>query len=138
MLRRKVRNDLQPRSRSGHPHQRIAGVARAICTQFQYGAMAENQAASGPVNISTIETATNGNARTTLTQKRRLIIRSSAFSSGPGSDVNIRGSRAIPQIGHAPGLSLTTSGSIGQMYSTFPELSPGPWLGPCVDAGDGW
>src|SRR5579859_373548 len=79
-----------------------------------------NQGASGPVTICAIETDTRGSARTALTQKRRLIMRNSVSSSGAASSDKVRGSSAMPQIGHAPGLSLTTSGSIGQMYSTLP------------------
>src|SRR5258708_2173029 len=94
MLRFLVRKDLQPRSSKGHPHQRTAGVARASCTQFQYGAMALSQAASFPAIISAMETATSGSAS------------------------------AIPQRGHALSLSLTASGSIGQIYSILPWTEP--------------
>src|SRR5260370_14329194 len=136
MLRFLVRKDLQPRSSKGHPHQRTAGVARASCTQFQYGAMALSQAASFPAIISAMETATSGSARATLIQKRRLMLRNSSFSSGPVSSVNVRGSSAIPQIGHAPSLSLTTSGSIGQIYSILPLTEPlAAGGGACVTSG---
>src|SRR5260370_10732425 len=133
IFRWRVRKDFQPRSSSGQPHHRTAGVASVNCTQFQYGAMAPNQTALLAVNICAIETVTNGNASTTLTQKRRVMDASSAFSSGAASSVRVRGSSAMPQIGHAPGLSLSTSGSIGQMYSTLVlEALRGPLC--CADA----
>src|SRR5439155_14919651 len=58
--------------------------------------------------------------------KRRVISTSSGFGASERSAT--RGSSAIPQIGQAPGRSLTTSGCIGQVYST------GAW---CLVAGAG-
>ena len=52
--------------------------------------------------------------RTTLVQNRRVMPRSSAFSSTP---VSVRGSSAIPQIGQLPGAGRTICGCIGQTYS---------------------
>ena len=48
-------------------------------------------------------------------QKRSEKSRSSGFSSDAA--VTMRGSRAMPQIGHAPGSERTISGCIGQVYS---------------------
>ena len=48
-------------------------------------------------------------------QKRSDIFRSSGFDSGAA--VTVRGSRAMPQIGHDPGSVRTISGCIGQVYS---------------------
>ena len=58
----------------------------------------------------------NGTARTTLTQKRRVMSWSSGLSSSPPA-APARGSRAIPQMGQLPGTSRTTSGCIGQTHS---------------------
>src|SRR5271154_1830349 len=56
-----------------------------------------------------------GAVRTTLTQNRRVMDASSGFSSS--SITIVRGSRAIPQIGHELGSSPTISGCIGHVYS---------------------
>src|SRR5437870_917807 len=58
-----------------------------------------------------------GNVNATLIQKRRLMSRSSVFSSA--STLTCRGSSAMPQIGHAPGPLRTICGCIGHVYSTF-------------------
>jgi hypothetical protein len=57
----------------------------------------------------------SGMPSTTPTQNRRDIWRSS-LSSGGAPAVGTMGSRAMPQMGQAPGWSLMTSGSIGQVY----------------------
>ncbi len=62
-----------------------------------------------------IAIASSGAVRTTLTQKRRVMSRSSGFSSTAA--VTVRGSSAIPQIGHDPGPGRTICGCIGQVYS---------------------
>ena len=41
---------------------------------------------------------------------------STSSGFGPSSTVTNSGSSAMPQIGQAPGSSLTTSGSIGQIH----------------------
>ena len=62
-----------------------------------------------------IAIASNGAVRTTLTQKRRVMSRSSGLSSATA--VTARGSRAMPQMGHDPGSGRTTSGCMGHVYS---------------------
>ena len=52
-------------------------------------------------------------------QKRSDMSRSSGLSSGAA--VTVRGSSAIPQIGHEPGSERTISGCIGQVYSVRVE-----------------
>ena len=69
-----------------------------------------------PGIMSDIPSASTGIASATLIQKRRVIETSSGFSSS--STVTVRGSSAIPQIGHEPGSGRTISGCIGQVYST--------------------
>ncbi len=62
--------------------------------------------------------ATTGIEITTETQKRRVMSRSSGFSS-PSSVTPKRGSSAMPQVGQVPGASRTISGCIGQVHSVF-------------------
>lgn len=59
--------------------------------------------------------ARKGAVRITATQNLRVMSRSSGFSSTAA--VTVRGSSAIPQIGHEPGSERTISGCIGQVYS---------------------
>ena len=67
-------------------------------------------------SISSMTMDTSGTESAAANQKRRVISRSSGFSSG-SSSVIARGSNAIPQIGHSPGSSRTISGCIGQVHS---------------------
>src|SRR5512139_1120825 len=55
-----------------------------------------------------------GEPRTTLCQNRRVISTNSGLAS---SNVTVRGSKAIPQIGQVPGSDSTISECIGQVYS---------------------
>jgi hypothetical protein len=59
--------------------------------------------------------AISGDVSKTLTQNRRVMSRSSGFSSPDA--VTVRGSSAMPQIGHEPGPGRTISGCMGQVYS---------------------
>src|SRR5215469_17430575 len=59
----------------------------------------------------------SGTVSARLIQNLRLISRSSGLSSR--ATVMVRGSRAMPQIGQAPGRGRTTSGCIGQVYSVI-------------------
>src|SRR4029079_4370171 len=67
--------------------------------------------------ISAIAKIITRSAGPRLIQKRLDMSRSSGF--GRSSKVTILGSNAMPQMGQAPGSVETTSGSIGQMYSTL-------------------
>ena len=62
-----------------------------------------------------IAIASSGAVRATLIQKRRVMSRNSGFSSP--SAVTVRGSSAIPQIGHDPGPGRTIWGCMGHVYS---------------------
>ena len=68
-----------------------------------------------PLSMSPIVKRNTGAPSATPIQKRRVMSTSSGFAASVRSAT--RGSRAIPQIGQAPGLSLSTSGSIGQTYA---------------------
>ena len=63
--------------------------------------------------------ASKGTVSAAPTQKRNPMLRSSASSSSGAPAAVMRASSAMPQIGHDPGLSETTSGCIGQTYSVF-------------------
>jgi hypothetical protein len=54
---------------------------------------------------------------------------STSSGFGLSSSVATRGSRAMPQIGHAPGASRTISGCIGQVYSIASLASGGRGAG---------
>src|SRR5438552_14554550 len=122
MLRRRVTNDFHPRSKSGHPPQSTTGVASRSCSQASRSTI-EPPILARKINlapyISAIAWAINGAARIKLTQSRRLMSFNSAVSSAAGAAETANGSSAMPQIGHAPGLSLRTSGCMGQVYSVF-------------------
>ena len=60
-------------------------------------------------------TVTTGTVRASPTQNRRVMSRSSGLASS--SSVTVLGSRAMPQIGQAPGAGRTISGCIGQTHS---------------------
>ncbi len=85
----------------------------------------------------------SGAVSTALTQKRRVMLRSSESSSF----VPATGTSVMPHLGQLPGLGLRTSGCIGQVYSVaalagsrgtsvmphFGQL-PGPacWISACI------
>ncbi len=86
----------------------------------------------------------SGAVSTALTQKRRVMLRSSESSSiAPAT-----GTSAMPHFGQLPGLGLRISGCIGQVYSAatgaagaagtnvIPHLGqlPGPvcWISGCM------
>ncbi len=61
----------------------------------------------------------SGVVRIAATQKRVLMSRSSGFSSCVA--VTVRGSSAMPQMGHDPGAGRTIWGCMGQVYSVRVE-----------------
>ena len=56
---------------------------------------------------------------------------SASSGFGPSSARRVRGSKAMPHLGHAAGRSLTTSGSIGQIYSTLVPCRRAAMVPPC-------
>ena len=66
--------------------------------------------------------AKSGAVNAKLIQNRRVMSRSSGFSS---SSEIVRGSSAIPQIGQLPGSDRTISGCIGHVYSVLVANSAG-------------
>ena len=106
----------QPRWKNGQPAQKTTGVASR--SWIQGWAAAGSQASKEtPGIISPMASANSGAVRTALPQKRRLMAASSGSTSSAGGSV--RGSKAMPHLGQGPGASRTTSGCIGQVYSTL-------------------
>ena len=104
-------SDAQPRSSSGQPAQSTTGVEKARPIQLQTHVDAAAQAhAEHHVAHGQHE---HGETERSPDHIRRVMSASSGF--GASSSVMVRGSRAMPQIGQAPGASRTTSGCIGQV-----------------------
>ena len=107
---RRVRSDVQPRSKKGQPHQRTTGVAKANWIQFDiWPGMNMWRLARCPP----ISRAKTGRVRTRPTQKR--LVKSISSWLGGASAVTVSGSSAMPQIGQEPGPSCRISGCIGQV-----------------------
>src|SRR3954468_15750638 len=102
-------SDAQNRSRNGHPHHSTTGVASAS-SPHRITSCGSACIAHGSISRS------NGIVSASPIQNRRVISRSSGFSSSTAAPNWNSGSSAMPHFGHAPGLSDTTSGSIGQTY----------------------
>src|ERR1700722_11961672 len=125
MLGLRLNNDVQKRWKKGSPHHSTTGVASRNSSQgrmdpavtMYWSPLPTKSAfinASGQIMLP-IAIASKGAVRTTPTQKRRVMFRSSGFSSGPA--VTVRGSSAMPQMGHEPGSERMISGCMGQVYS---------------------
>ena len=106
--------EAQPRWKKGHPPQSTTGVAssNSIHASRPPGSACRDGI---PGSMSIIARMNRGAVSARLIQKRRVMSRSSGFSSPVA--VTVRGSRAMPQIGQLPGLGRTISGCIGQVYS---------------------
>src|ERR1700735_1242110 len=105
-----------PRSKNGQPPHKTTGVESA--NSIQVISRMERKCCRGLPGIkSDIAIRKIGVVSATLAQKWRVMEISSAF--GGSARVAVRGSSAIPQIGHVPGASRTISGCIGQTYSVI-------------------
>src|SRR5690242_11240980 len=116
MLVERFTIDVQPRWKNGQPPHSTTGVARTSSIQDNQP-LAKTDRIGIPGSMSPIASASRGAVSARLIQKRRVISRSSGFSFSFA--VTVRGSSAMPQIGHAPGPGRTISGCIGQVYSTL-------------------
>ena len=106
--------DAQARAKNGAPPQSTTGVASTSWSQARR--RGETACWSGWPGIrSDMAIARSGTVRASPTQSRRVMSRSSGFTSS--ASVTIRGSSAMPQIGQAPGPGRTISGCIGQTHS---------------------
>src|SRR6266568_305425 len=115
MFRLRVTRDRHPRTKNGQPPHNTTGVARMNSNHCQN--LGDADRVSGEIDGARSDMATNriGIVSAVQTQNRRVMFTSSGFFSS--SATTVLGSRAIPQIGHEPGLSRTICGSIGQVYS---------------------
>src|SRR5581483_10554259 len=108
--------DARKRWKNGQPHHHTTGVAHASEIQFTVAAPSVIVNDSR-VSMSIIAIRNTGAPNATEIQNRRVMSTSSGFGLSDRSGT--RGSSAMPHFGHAPGLSDTTSGSIGQIHSTL-------------------
>ena len=107
-------SDAQARWKNGAPAHSTTGVASRSWAQAR--TRGDTACWSGwPGMRSDIAIATTGTASASPTQSRRVMFSSSGFACS--ASVMVRGSRAMPQIGQAPGPGRTTSGCIGQTHS---------------------
>ena len=121
MLRWRVTNDAQPRSKNGQPPHSTAGVARISCTQ--------TARCGGDQRIERRFGEMLGHGHGEQWHRERK-----ADPEAPGhvaqfgifgSAVGVIGSSAMPQIGQGPGSSRTISGCIGQVQRTLPACACG-------------
>ena len=126
MLKRRERSDAQPRWKNGHPAPKTTRLASASWIPFD---SCPPTGKRPPNRSSPMASATTGTAPAAASQARRRM--SIASWLGPASADTSSGSSAMPQIGHAPGWSWRTSGSIGQMKTV-----PGGAGGSARGAGD--
>ena len=109
-----VRNERQPRSSSGSPHQNTTGVHSSSCSTADHraGICLMNERSS-PID----STSSGTHSATPTTKRRSRSPDSSSSQHEPASPFHagLR-SKSIPQMGQAPGLSEATPGHIGQMY----------------------
>src|SRR5262245_33303941 len=113
----RLTNDAHIRSKNGAPHHSTTGIDRIDSIQFnEFGPMRRITAI--PVAMSAIVNRNTGVANTRPIQKRRVMSASSGFglSRSPMEMSSSIGSSAMPHLGHGPGRSDTTSGSIGQVH----------------------
>ena len=107
--------DVQNRWKKGQPAHSTAGVASAssIHGSHPFG----SARCTGMLgSMSAIAIPSKGTVKQHTYQERRVMSRSSGFSSSRA--VTVRGSSAIPQIAQLPGCGRTISGCMGQVYST--------------------
>src|SRR5215471_10808410 len=101
MLGLRFTSEVQKRWKNGRPPQMTTGVESRNSNQGDAIPDTDAGRMPRPGIISYIATTNNGTVRPKLTQNRRVMLRSSGFSSSFAATV--RGSSAMPQIGHEPG-----------------------------------
>src|SRR5258708_5472890 len=118
MLGLRLTSEVQKRWKKGRPPHSTTGVDSTNSSQgMLIGLLLKRNAAMNACGHSMlpIAIASNGTVSATLTQNLRVMSRSSGFASA--AVVTVRGSKAMPQIGHEPGSGRTISGCMGQVYS---------------------
>jgi hypothetical protein len=108
----RLTKDAHIRTKKSHPAQSTTGVANSNSTHGCTDG-GSTRCSGAPGIISPIAITKTGTVRTSPIQNLRVMSESSGFASS--SAVAVRGSRAIPQIGHGPGAFRTISGCIGQV-----------------------
>src|SRR5277367_4234101 len=113
--------DVQPRWKNGQPPHSTTGVANAnsihgshVERNITLGFKRNHMNVPGQIMLP-IAISRSGAVSATPTQKRRVISRSSGFSSSVV--LTVCGSSAIPQIGQLPDSARRISGCIGQVNS---------------------
>ena len=130
MLGLRLTSEVQKRWKNGRPHHRTTGVAskssshgkivlHGVTTIRSPGIMLSPPMKKCGQSMLPIAIARSGTVSTRPIQNRRVISRSSGFSSCVA--VTVRGSRAMPQRGHKPGSVRTIWGCMGQVYSVRVE-----------------
>ena len=114
--------EFHPRWKNGQPPQSTTGVASNHCTQFLVEPLRICES-DKPGTISAMAKSMTRREGPREIQNRLVMSSSSGFRSS--SSETTLGSSAIPQILQAPGCVSSTSGSIGQMYSTTPPGGTG-------------
>src|SRR3979490_2283337 len=117
MFKLRVTRDRHPRTKNGQPPQSTTGVAKINSNQCQVLGGANTMSGDMEGTKSDMATSRIGIVSAVQIQNRLVMSTSSRFFSS--SAVTVLGSRAIPQIGHEPGLSRTIWGCIGHVYSVF-------------------
>ena len=112
MFRLRRMTEAYPRWKKGQPPHSTTGVARAKASQLP-SAPDRPCPRADPVSISPMVSTRRGRVSAVLAQNRWLMSTNSGSASS--SRVTVRGSRDMPQMGHAPGLDWTTSGCMGQI-----------------------
>src|ERR1700730_8720933 len=105
MFRLRVAMDRQPRTKNGQPPQSTTGVAKINSNHCHVLGEANRMSGDMAEKKSDMATSRIGIVSAVEIQNRLVIFTSSGFLSS--SAVTVLGSRAIPQIGHEPGLSRT-------------------------------
>ena len=114
MFEWRVTIELHPRTKNGQPAHSTTGVLKINPIQLVTD-MSSRPPSPMPSAMSPIVSANTGIPSAAAIQKRRVMSTSSGF--GVSSASTVRGSSAIPQMGHGPGWSRTISGCIGHVYS---------------------
>jgi hypothetical protein len=124
MFRLRLRNEAHMRSKNGQPPHSTTGAESASSIHGARCAGTSPPSACPPIASTTTAAASGA-----LIQSRRLMDRSSGSSTS--SSDTVRGSSAIPQMGHDPGPSRTISGCMGHVQLRGAAAEPAAATAPC-------
>src|SRR3979490_2270711 len=117
MFKLRVTRDRHPRTKNGQPPQSTTGVAKINSNHSQVLGEANRMNGDTEGAKSDMPTSRIGIVSTVQIQNLLVMFTNSGFFSS--SAVTVLGSRAMPQIGHEPGLSRTIWGCMGHVYSVL-------------------